>query len=160
MQIFPARQSHFGRSVAEFSVKRLPVRRLYKRNLLVGVFVVGATLLAIAGVSGQQFTFIPDGTFFANPNGASETYSTTGGGVDLTGPFFQSLGTNGRSCATCHQPSDAMSVAAANVQQRFDATQGLDPIFRTNDGPIATTALTSRPLQDDPPRIIFCVRAA
>src|SRR5258708_38399926 len=27
-----------------------------------------------------------------------------------------------------------MSVAAANVQQRFDLTQGLDPIFRTNDG--------------------------
>src|SRR5712672_1845180 len=44
------------------------------------------------------------------------------------------MGTNGRSCATCHQPSDAMSVAAANIQQRFDQTQGMDPIFRTVDG--------------------------
>src|SRR5712672_4120873 len=44
------------------------------------------------------------------------------------------MGTNGRSCATCHQPSDAMSVAAANIQQRFDQSQGMDPIFRTVDG--------------------------
>ena len=134
MRTFPARQSHFVHSVAEFLAKKVSVRRHYKRNLLYGVFVVAAILLAIAGVSGQQLTFIPNGTFFANPTGASETYSSTRGGIDLTGPFFQSLGTNGRSCATCHQPSDAMSVAAANVQQRFVATQGLDPIFRTNDG--------------------------
>ncbi|HVH70289.1 MAG TPA: hypothetical protein VNB49_04165 [Candidatus Dormibacteraeota bacterium] len=134
MQTCSARQSHFVRSVSEYLANGVPVSHPYKRNLLTGVFVVIATLLAIAGVSGQQFTFIPNGTFFANPSGASETYSTTGGGIDLTGPFFQSLGTNGRSCATCHQPSDGMSVAAANVQQRFDFTQGLDPIFRTNDG--------------------------
>lgn len=134
MQTFPARQSHFARSLSAFFSKNLLVIRQYKRNSLIGVFVVAAMLLAIAGVSGQQFTFIPNGTFFSNPNGASETYSTTSGGIDLTGPFFQSLGTNGRSCATCHQPSDGMSVAAANVQQRFAATQGLDPIFRTNDG--------------------------
>jgi cytochrome c peroxidase len=91
-------------------------------------------LTVIVAISGQQITFIPNGTFFANPNGASETYSTTGGGIDETGPFFQSLGTNGRSCASCHQPSDGMSIAAANVQQRFVLTQGLDPIFRTVDG--------------------------
>ncbi|HEV2197286.1 MAG TPA: hypothetical protein VGR55_17000 [Candidatus Acidoferrum sp.] len=96
--------------------------------------MAAATLLAIVGVSGQQFTFIPNGTFFPNPSGASETYSTSGGGIDLTGPFFQSLGSNGRACVTCHQPSDGMSVAAANLQQRFNVTQGLDPIFRTNDG--------------------------
>src|SRR5215469_16808295 len=54
--------------------------------------------------------------------------------LTLTGPFFQSLGTNGRSCGTCHQPSDGMSVSAAHVQQRFINTQGEDPIFRTVDG--------------------------
>jgi cytochrome c peroxidase len=133
MQTFPARPSHFERSVSGHLAGRISAGRPYKRNLLIGA-VVAAALVAIAGASGQKFTFIPNGTFFANPTGASETYSTTGGGLDLTGPFFQSLGTNGRSCATCHQPSDAMSVAAANVQQRFVATQGLDPIFRTNDG--------------------------
>lgn len=124
----------FIRSVSPFFANGLPIRLGYKRNVLMGVFVATAALLAIGGVSGQQFTFIPNGTFFSNPSGASETYSTTGGGIDLTGPFFQSLGTNGRSCGTCHQPSDGMSVAASNVQRRFTLTKGLDPIFRTNDG--------------------------
>ena len=71
---------------------------------------------------------------FPNPGGASQTFSTIGGGIDQTGPFFQSLGTNGRSCGSCHQPSDGMSVSAANVQARFVLTEGLDPIFRTVDG--------------------------
>jgi hypothetical protein len=103
-------------------------------HLLSAVFLAVAMLMAIAALNGEQTTLIPNGTSFTNPNGASETYSTTGAGINVTGPFFQSLGTNGRSCASCHQPSDAMSISAANVQQRFVLTQGLDPIFRTVDG--------------------------
>src|SRR5258707_10976332 len=129
-----AQQSSFMRCLSQFFVRSFRLPHQYKRNVLSGVFLTVATLIAIVGVSGKQFSFIPNGTFFANPGGASETYSTTSGGIDLTGPFFQSMGTNGRSCATCHQPSDAMSVAAANVQQRFSLTQGQDPIFRTVDG--------------------------
>jgi cytochrome c peroxidase len=91
-------------------------------------------LLIVAAVHAQSPQFVPNGTLFPNPGGTSSTYSTTGGGIDLTGPFFQSLGTNGRSCGSCHQPSDGMSVSAAHVQQRFDQTGGLDPIFRTVDG--------------------------
>ena len=49
-------------------------------------------------------------------------------------PFFQSLGTNGRSCGTCHQASDAWTVTPTHVNERFDASNGLDPIFRVNDG--------------------------
>jgi cytochrome c peroxidase len=106
------------------------------RVVLFSVLLVFAVLIAVAGVRGQQKKsgLIPNGTLFQNPTGDSTTYSTANGGIDLTGPFFQSLGTNGRSCASCHQPSDAMSVSAANVQARFDKTKGLDPIFRTNDG--------------------------
>src|SRR5712671_4506976 len=129
-----AQQSSFMRCLSQFFVRSFRLPHQYKRNVLSGVFLTVATLIAIVGVSGKQFSFIPNGTFFANPGGASETYSTTSGGIDLTGPFFQSMGTNGRSCATCHQPSDAMSVAAANVQQRFSLTQAQDPIFRTVDG--------------------------
>jgi cytochrome c peroxidase len=58
----------------------------------------------------------------------------TDGAFDTTGPFFQSLGTNGRSCASCHQASDAWSIAPAHVQQIFDATSGTDPLFRPVDG--------------------------
>jgi hypothetical protein len=69
-----------------------------------------------------------------DPRGFVETYNINNASIDLTGPFFQSLGTNGRSCSSCHRPAEAWSVSAAEVQLRFLLTQGLDPIFRTNDG--------------------------
>lgn len=134
MRTFPAQQFSFACCMSRLLVRETLHKRPYRRYVLGGLLLGAATLMAFAALNGQPLTFLPNGTFFANPGGASETYSTTGGGIDLTGPFFQSLGTNGRSCASCHQPSDAMSVSAANVQQRFVATQGLDPIFRTNDG--------------------------
>ncbi len=114
--------------------------RPYRRHVIGTVSLAVVTLMLIGAASGQQISlssflsFIPNGVFFPNPSGASQTYSTTGGGIDLTGPFFQSLGTNGRTCGTCHQPSDGMSVSAINVQLRFLLTQGQDPIFRTVDG--------------------------
>jgi len=77
--------------------------------------------------------FLPNLFPFEDPTGKVETFSTTGK-VDLTGPFFQSLGTNGRSCGTCHQASDGWSVSATHIAERFEATGGTDPIFRTNDG--------------------------
>ena len=134
MRTFPAQQSSFIRYLSPFSTKKSPFLRQYKAVMISAVFLAVAALMVIAAVSGQQFSFIPNGTFLLNPSGASETYSTTGGGIDLTGPFFQSLGTNDRSCGSCHQPSDGMSVSAAHVQERFEQTQGQDPIFRTNDG--------------------------
>lgn len=73
---------------------------------------------------------------FPLPNGAGllETHNAGNGPIDLTGPFFQSLGTNGRSCTTCHRPAQGWGISAAEVKFRFEITQGLDPIFRTNDG--------------------------
>jgi cytochrome c peroxidase len=111
-----------------------------KRGIIVAGLAAGAILITFQGASGQPrslsglFSFIPNGFFYPNSNGASQTYSANGGGIDLTGPFFQSLGTNGRSCGTCHAPSDGMSVSAANVELRFFLTQGTDPIFRPVDG--------------------------
>ena len=124
----------FAHRLSQFTRKRVALLRHHTRVILSVAFLIAAVLMLIVAVGGQQITLIPNGTFFANSGGASETYSTTGGGIDLTGPFFQSLGTNGRTCGSCHQPSDGMSISAANVQQRFVLTQGLDPIFRTVDG--------------------------
>ncbi|MCU1282777.1 MAG: hypothetical protein JWM53_6323, partial [bacterium] len=70
---------------------------------------------------------------FVNPFGWGATFSTAGQ-VDLTGDFFTSLGTNGRTCGTCHQPGDGWTVIPEHIQDRFDKTDGLDPIFRLNDG--------------------------
>ena len=59
---------------------------------------------------------------------------TASGTVDGSGPFFQSLGTNGRSCNTCHRIEDAWSISPSDLQTRFNKTSGTDPVFRTVDG--------------------------
>ena len=108
----------------------------YGGRIIIASLLAIATLKVIAVADGKQdlSSFIPNGFFFLNPGGASQTYSTTGGGIDLAGPFFQTLGTNGRTCGSCHQPSDGMSVSATNVQLRFFKSDGQDPIFRPVDG--------------------------
>jgi cytochrome c peroxidase len=49
-------------------------------------------------------------------------------------PFFEALGENGRSCITCHQPSNAMSVSVEAIRRRWLETAGKDPIFAAVDG--------------------------
>ena len=93
------------------------------------VFVALATFLPAQ----QSPSSMPNLASFRNPAGTVRTFNQNGD-IDLTGAFFQNLGTNGRNCATCHQPSDAMSISAAHVQARFDDSGGLDPIFIANDG--------------------------
>lgn len=70
---------------------------------------------------------------FRDPSGQIRTV-TTNGRIDTSNPFFTSLGTNGRACVTCHEPGDAWSITPKHLQERFDASQGKDPVFRTNDG--------------------------
>lgn len=78
-------------------------------------------------------TFDPNLQNFPDSSGAVRTVSTTGS-VDTSNPFFQSLGTNGRACISCHQPADAWTVTPPHIQARFVESQGLDPIFRPVDG--------------------------
>jgi cytochrome c peroxidase len=56
------------------------------------------------------------------------------GPLDLDNPFFEELGTNGRSCFSCHRPGQGWTITPGSVQDRFEESRGLDPIFRTNDG--------------------------
>lgn len=108
-----------------------------RRNCWLFACAVGIVCGALAGdgptTNGHS---IPNLFPIPNQTGLLETYNAGGKPVDLTGPFFQSLGTNGRSCGSCHRPAEGWSVSAAEVQQRFQVTQGLDPIFRTNDGSV------------------------
>ena len=129
-----------SRFVGQFSVisnKAIESRSRYRLGMISVVLLCIAVPTAIVAVNAEPDnlrSFIPNSFLFPNENGASQTYSQNGGGIDLTGPFFQPLGTNGRSCATCHQPSDGMSVSATSAQKRFITTQGTDPIFRPVDG--------------------------
>ena len=78
-------------------------------------------------------------TPLVDPSGTVATYSTTGS-IDLGNPFFQSLGTNGRSCGTCHLVENALGLSAAAVQARFASTGGSDPLFAPVDGANCPTA--------------------
>src|SRR5215831_9235318 len=107
----------------------------FRARYVLTTLVLVATLMIIGKVrpSLAQRPFLTNLHPFPNAKGILETFSIAGD-IDLTGPFFQSLGTNGRSCVSCHQPDQAWTISAEGVQQRFDKTQGTDPIFRTNDG--------------------------
>jgi len=77
---------------------------------------------------------IPQRTMDADPSGTISTYQPSGDTQTSSNSFFQSLGTNGRSCGTCHQEQTAWSVSAQSVQARFNSSLGTDPIFRLVDG--------------------------
>ena len=88
------------------------------------------------GTPARAQSSLPNLFPFPNESGFVETYNIHDSTISLTGPFFQSLGTNGRSCSSCHRPAEGWSVSAAEVRFRFRQTEGLDPIFRTNDGSV------------------------
>lgn len=69
---------------------------------------------------------------FDNPSGQSQTFNH--GILNPNNPFFKVLGSNGRACVTCHQASEGWSITPDGVRARFEESDGLDPIFRTNDG--------------------------
>ena len=68
-----------------------------------------------------------------NPSGMAATFNTAGR-IDQSNPFFQSLGSNGRSCASCHQAGEGWTITPRGVRERFRESHGTDPIFRPNDG--------------------------
>ncbi|MDH5553357.1 MAG: hypothetical protein OEX82_08500 [Nitrosomonas sp.] len=68
-----------------------------------------------------------------NEHGKDATYSTLGA-FDLNNPFFQDLGSNGRTCLTCHVPSEGWTITPKGVQALFNDSDGLHALFRLVDG--------------------------
>jgi cytochrome c peroxidase len=86
--------------------------------------------------SGQQVTppVIPNFEINFDSSGLIATAQPNGPTRTSQNAFFANLGTNGRTCFTCHQPQNGWGVSAASVQARFYASFGTDPIFRLVDG--------------------------
>jgi cytochrome c peroxidase len=84
---------------------------------------------------------IPNLQPFADATGNVSTY-TTAGVIDESTSFFASLGTNGRTCATCHQAAQGMSMTPAANTTLFNSTNGTDPLFTAVDGANYPTAPT------------------
>jgi hypothetical protein len=77
---------------------------------------------------------LPATDAFENTNGTLGVINASGP-VNTEGhPFFVPLGTNGRACVNCHQPTYAMSVSAASMVERWTTTDGKDPVFAAFDG--------------------------
>ena len=75
-----------------------------------------------------RFSLAPD------PSGVISTFQPNGATFTFNNAFFQNLGTNERTCFTCHQPQNGWTVSAAGVAERFVSSGGTDPIFRLVDG--------------------------
>ena len=123
-----------------------------KRTVIKLLGVVMALPVAPGGCGELEDTGVEEsaaalsGDQFSNSNGAARTVTVNGATIDENNPFFKSLGTNGRACVNCHQPSAAMTITPPQIQAVFNATNGTDPVFRVNDGsngpnaPVGTVA--------------------
>ena len=77
---------------------------------------------------------IPQLAVFPDLLGLVSNYQPGGPTTTAPNAFFQSLGTNGRTCFTCHQTPQAMGMSAAHAQAVFALTGGRDPLFAPVDG--------------------------
>ncbi len=119
------------------------VRRLDRLRKALCVASIATLLVASAtalAFSESSSSIIPKFQVFGDPDGAFATMNL-GGPTDMSSnPFFQDMGSNGRKCVTCHEPSDAFSITPPHLRARFTATAGTDPIFRPVDGANCPTA--------------------
>jgi cytochrome c peroxidase len=111
---------------------KVPFLNLHTARPALAIFWGIYLIPVFAPAAGAQS--LPNLFPFPNQTGIAATYNANGAPIDLTGPFFQSLGTNGRSCSSCHRPSQGWSISAAGMQALFALIQGLDPVFRPVDG--------------------------
>ena len=69
-----------------------------------------------------------------DPSGQLRLLNKSGEVETKDHPFFTPLGTNGRACVTCHQPTSAMSLSLDLIRLRWADTNGKDPLFAAVDG--------------------------
>jgi len=69
-----------------------------------------------------------------DPKGALASFQPNGATITSNNAFFKDMGTNGRTCFTCHQPQSGWTITPGDVAERFERSAGKDPIFRLVDG--------------------------
>jgi hypothetical protein len=71
---------------------------------------------------------------YDDPSGQLRLVNMSGEVQTKDHPFFTPLGSNGRACITCHQPTSAMSLSLDLIRLRWADTNGKDPLFAAVDG--------------------------
>jgi hypothetical protein len=96
--------------------------------------------------AGPRGTHVDAGAAFVATGSTIVAADGTGDGtIDPTNPFFAALGTNGRSCGSCHVETNGWTVTPADLQARYTSSDGADPIFALVDGAVSPNADVSTP---------------
>ena len=135
------------RSVCPFDTNSgngIPSRYSSMRRLFLIFIILGAIALTLSAQYQNSFkvTWIEPGSDAILPEfDAFDSVEGTLGVLNASGPvnteghpFFTALGTNGRACVNCHQPTYGMSVSVAGLVERWRSTDGKDPVFAAFDG--------------------------
>jgi cytochrome c peroxidase len=99
---------------------------------LSGLSALATNNVAIYNAGGIP-SLVPKLEIDPDPLGSTGSYQPAGATTTATNAFFQSLGSNGRACVTCHQPPNGMSISVKNIVARAAASQS-DPLFAPVDG--------------------------
>ena len=103
---------------------------------------VGSVFVLLFAASAAFAQKIPTPLVTLDSSGTISTVSKTGS-IDLNNPFFKNLGSNGRTCLSCHVPTQGWTVSPPDIVFRFLTTLGTDPIFRPVDGAVCPSAKVS-----------------
>jgi hypothetical protein len=87
----------------------------------------------VGGSAQKTPPVIPQLEIGADPGGAIASFQPNGSTLTAKNAFFQGLGTNDRTCFTCHQWQDGWALSARHAQERFSADPD-EPLFRLIDG--------------------------
>ena len=110
--------------------------RIEHLRMIAGAFLMLACSLPGLARADDDDRRRPDRPQLQSSRDASGVLMTisTNGFIDRRNPFFRELGSNGRSCVTCHQPQEGWTITPKGLRERFEQTQGMDPVFRLVDG--------------------------
>jgi len=102
-----------------------------KAAILAGIAV---SLLSASAAAEDVPSTIPQYEALVDATGTIGVWQSAGAVAASGNPFFMPLGTNGRTCATCHVRGSGMSVTARSLQARYTKSNGRDPVFAAVDG--------------------------
>ncbi len=113
-----------------------------RRRLLLVSLSAAALLVACEGdrsplrpAAAPAFATAAVGGMFPSPDPTGQLgIVSSAGAIDRSNPFFQNLGTNGRTCASCHVASSGFGLSADAARAAYRTSGGTDPLFAPVDG--------------------------
>jgi len=93
----------------------------------------GTTNFLLQILSGTTPASIPTPLSFQNATGTITSYQPNGATTTSNNGFFSPLGSNGRTCLTCHQPQDGWALTPPSVVATYNLTHGNTPLFQAID---------------------------